>query len=42
MIVSGLIVVLLVLSFLPVFAKSLSLGGEIQINFWQKYFMKID
>ncbi len=34
--------ILLILSFIPFFTKSLMLGGEIKINFWQKYFMKID
>ena len=35
-------VALLVLSFIPFFTKSLMMGGEIKINFWQKYFMHID
>lgn len=38
----SVVVVLLVLSFIPFFTKSLMLGGEIKINFWQKYFMHID
>lgn len=42
-VVSSLVVViLLILSFIPFFTKSLMMGGEIKINFWQKYFMKID
>ena len=38
----SVVVVLLVLSFIPFFTKSLMMGGEIKINFWQKYFMHID
>jgi hypothetical protein len=37
-----ILAVLLGLSFVPFFTKSLMMGGEIKINFWQKYFMKID
>ena len=38
----GIVAVILILSFIPFFTKSLMMGGEIKINFWQKYFMKID
>ena len=42
MVIIGILAALLVLSFIPFFTKSLMMGGEIKINFWQKYFMHID
>lgn len=42
MLLAAILVGLVGLSFVPFYTKSLMMGGEIKINFWQKYFMKID
>lgn len=36
------IIIILILSFIPFWNKTLKNGGEIKINTWQKTFMKID